>query len=149
MKKERDNVRKDVLLNDDIKTDTLKARGLNKQIKSLRDEILGENSANATKAYKQYLKENPDSGDAEYGFFHYKWRPGNEAYDKCAKEYQQKAGELQKQYESTVKSIGKKIIDAAGDTKLSDIKVDTDFVEFEINQIISFRDEYFNETNKV
>ena len=148
LNKEIENTRKDLLFSDDIKADTLKARELNKQIRSLRDDILGENSKNAEKAYKQYLKDHPDSEDAEYAFFHYKWRSGNEAYDKSAKEYEQKVDKVWKQYDSTIKTIGEKIVNAAGDMKPSDIKVDEDFIKFEIDQIISFRDEYFKEEKK-
>lgn len=142
---EIETTRKNVLFDDNIKQDTLKARSLNKQISSLRNDILGETSKNASIAYKQYVKENPGDSDPEYGFFHYEWRPGNKYYDKALKQYKEESGKLEKEYDSVLNDMGKKIITAASDTKISDLKdIDTDYVKFELNQIISFRDEYFN-----
>lgn len=98
-------------------------------MKTSADSILGTDSANYKKAYKEYAKRNGDNEESKYGFDHYEWREGKPAYDSAYKEYRAKNEQLLKNYDKTVSDIGKKVYGEFSDKKMSN-GLDMTYSEF-------------------
>lgn len=109
-------LRKDLFLTDDIKEKTNKLYDIYKEMDTLRDKTIGEDSEYAKKAFKKYnddLKKRGETYDDDgYGFYHYTWRSGNADYDKANAEYKAKTKELDNKYNALAKEIVK---DVAGE----------------------------------
>lgn len=116
---ERDKTIKKVFLNKEIKPEIDNAKKIKQEMKKSEESILGVNSENYKKAYKEYAKKVGDSEESRYGFDHYEWRKGGSSYDSAYKEYETKNKKLMDNYNKTVSSIGKKIYGEFSNNKLS------------------------------
>ena len=135
-----------MIFNDKVKDDIYKARKLNKDLDSLREKTIGENSEYADKGYKEYIKNHKNDSDPEYGYFHYQWRSGSgdKYYEQAQKEFKVQSNEMKTEYRNTLSKIGKTICEDASDSKVPKLTdSEKEFLEFELDQILSFRDEYF------
>ena len=138
-KQELRNLYKSVFLNDYVKDDVHAAHETGLELDSLASKTIGEGSSYYKKAYAEYAKKNTDLDDAAYGFSHYEWRKGNKYYDQANAEYKSKSSELQKQYESHIRTIANKVTGQ-----------DSQDVSFEVDQFVRHRyPEFLSHSNEL
>lgn len=136
-KREIHKLQKKVFLNKKTKTKIEEAHNTLTKINSIRDNTIGENSPYAQKAYKEYKKTHNDN-DGGYGFFHYKWRSGNQYYDQANKEYKSQSSQLTSKYNNQITDIGRTI---AGDQLKS---IGESHTMTEVDQFVRFRYKEFD-----